>query len=370
MLNFILKQLESFPTATFTESELTRICKPTFQSFKKEKYISLIKYDPEKEPYYSSVLGDSGNERFIRKKNGRYYAYSSEDPDVDPIPVAKEDLNRYMFSLDKFFVRIRSANKIEGPLERIKGGYFYIGYKLYDACRVGLIFVPKIGDGKFVKFVGLKKLCKDDDILVVFTPASKIDGIMMNFNLQNCKIVPATLASSLDSKTFKLPIEKLISGVQESQAEITELDKKKDKDYKAHDYKCYDKVHIPARVPLKRSNEIEVNGHTIRIGDSLFKLFLRFAVELKKKQDGWVNRHALGSEGIIGDVDKFQVYSNLRTALRGSLLKKDGQDFIEADGSKRYRISTHPDFITYDRKKLLNHPDSSIRELAKKLPRK
>jgi len=31
-------------------------------------------------------------------------------------------------------------------------------------------------------------------------------------------------------------------------------------------------------------------------------------------------------------------------------------------------ISTHPNFITYDKKKLLAHQDHHIRELAKKLP--
>jgi hypothetical protein len=76
----------------------------------------------------------------------------------------------------------------------------------------------------------------------------------------------------------------------------------------------------------------------------------------------------LESEGIITDPLKYRVYSNLRTALEGSLLEKDGQKFIQSDGSKKYRISTHPDFITYDKKKLLMHQVNDIRELAKKLP--
>lgn len=91
-------------------------------------------------------------------------------------------------------------------------------------------------------------------------------------------------------------------------------------------------------------------------------------VELKKGKGGWVNIYTLESEGIITDAMKYQIYSNLRTAIKGSLLKKDGQKFIESDGSKSYRISTHPDFVTYDRKKLINHPDPDIVKLAKQLP--
>jgi len=46
---------------------------------------------------------------------------------------------------------------------------------------------------------------------------------------------------------------------------------------------------------------------------------------------------------------------------------KDRQKFIQNDGSKNYRISAHPDFVTYDKERLLNHPDPDIRGLAKRL---
>lgn len=55
--------------------------------------------------------------------------------------------------------------------------------------------------------------------------------------------------------------------------------------------------------------------------------------------------------------------------IKGSLLGKDGLKFIEGSGSKQYRISTHPDFITFDRKNLLKHASASVQALAKGLPR-
>ncbi len=83
-----------------------------------------------------------------------------------------------------------------------------------------------------------------------------------------------------------------------------------------------------------------VNGNEIKMGDPLFILILAVW--------GWVNIYTLTSGGVITDVLKYQIYSNLRTALEGSLLDKDG--------------------VTYDKKKLLAHQDRHIRELAKKLP--
>jgi len=150
---------------------------------------------------------------------------------------------------------------------------------------------------------------------------------------------------------------------------VSALSPGQEKDYKRFDYMCRDQVHVLGTRPMKRSNIIDVNGHRVRIGDSLLKLFLRLVVELKKKKGGWVNIHTLEEEGLIGDPLTYQRYSNLRKALEGSLLLKNGQNFIESDGSKSYRISTHPDFITYDKKKLAKqHPDPDINEIAKKLP--
>ena len=136
-----------------------------------------------------------------------------------------------------------------------------------------------------------------------------------------------------------------------------ELTEKQSLDYKKFEYQCQDKVDIPGKIRMKRNNRIVVNGNDIDIGDSLFHRFLRLVVELKKGKGGWVI------------IDKnYQAYGNLRNALKGSLLEKGRQRFIENDGSKNYRISTHPDFVTYDKEKLLNHQDLQVRKLTEELP--
>jgi len=93
---------------------------------------------------------------------------------------------------------------------------------------------------------------------------------------------------------------------------------------------------------------------------------MRLVVELKKGKGGWVNTADLMAEGFINDTMLHQPYSNLRNKLEGSLKEKDGQKFIESDGSKNYRLSTHPDFVTFDRKKLITHPDPDMVNLVSK----
>lgn len=354
MLNFIFKNIECIPTASFTETELVGISRSSFNTLTKQKCLSRIKYDIEKEPYF---LAD--DEKFVRKQNGRYLAYSVESPDVSPVELKESDLKRYQLALPAFFEKIRSANNIEGKFHEIRSGYYYIGYKIFDSFRVGFVFAPKIKDGKLVEFTGLKELCKDDKVLVVFTPFTKIENIELNYTLSKCMIATASLVSVLNSKTYKLPVDSLIKEFIKDSGQVTEITDKQKKDYEAHEYKCYDKVYIPGSVPMRRSNLVDFNGHMVRIPDSQFKLFIEFAVELKKKKGGWVTKHI--------DAGKYQPFSNLRKTIEGSLLNKNGADFIQCDGSKRYRISAHPDFVTYNKKALLKHPDSTVQGLAKQL---
>jgi len=168
-----------------------------------------------------------------------------------------------------------------------------------------------------------------------------------------------------NSKRYK--IENIIS-IEETRKNKKKITDKQNKDYKKYEYKCKDQIYIPGTSSFYRSNEIIVNRNKINIGDSLFLLLLCLSIELKKGEGGWVNIHSLYEEHIIADPDKYQIYSNLRTVLKGSLIDKNAKKFIENDGSKNYRISTHPDFITYNKEKLRSHKDTQIRKLAEESP--
>lgn len=223
----------------------------------------------------------------------------------------------------------------------MKNGYFYIANKTHNGKKIGLIFVLNIGDGRLLKLSTLKYICKDNSILVVFTPASSDETGILAKRLKREKFVHKTF----DAQICRL-LGEIISGMLKPDIGmdlvIRELTEKQNKDYKNFEYKCYDKIYIPGTIPMKRSNEVEVNSHKIKLGDSVFKLFLRLVLELKKEKQGWVNRHSLGSDSIIADVEKFQIYSNLRMALQGSLLDKDGQKFIENNGSNSIAYRSTP----------------------------
>lgn len=374
MIKYLLEEIEKSPNPVFSKRELLSISEEGFQDLTKRRILT----------YFRPSEGDLEKVRLPRcqhgcsltivETDGELEAVCLQHPEEDPIRIEKDDLSRYALSVDNLLSEIVSANRINGKLHRLGGDCFYIGHKTYNSNRVGFIFIQTIGKGKLLKVSGLRHLCKDDVILVVFTPVSQTEDVALKNVFRQDRIVQTSFAASLNPQTFELPIDKLVSGLLKTkvgkEATITELSERQKEDYKRFEYQCYDKVHIPGTVPMKRSNEIVVNGNKVKLGDSIFGLFLRFVGELKRRKGGWVNIYSLEEEGIVTDPHKYQIYSNLRTVLEGSLLDKDGQKFIQNDGSKNYRTSIHPDFVTYDRGKLVNHPDPRVREIAEKLPQR
>jgi hypothetical protein len=183
------------------------------------------------------------------------------------------------------------------------------------------------------------------------------------------KVVHASLAEIVDRRTFTLPLDELVGPLLPdsipgplSAQEITE---EQQRDYECCKYLCRDRIHIPGDVPSPRNNLVLINGKAINLPDAAFSLFFRLAIELWQDRNGWIEAPILWEEGIIPDPEKHQPFSNLRKLLAEHLDSKDGKQFVENDGAKRYRLSTHPDFITCDWEKLKDHADDRIRRIAR-----
>jgi hypothetical protein len=369
VIRFLLEEIEKSPNPLFCKKELISLSEDEFRILIGKKILIYVNPQDHNIQKLRCPRCQHGCGLTVLKSGEGYEAVCLEHPEEDPIPVSVDDLSRYRLSVDKLLFELRSANRIEGDLNRIRGGYYYVGYKSYNDNRVGFVFIQDIGQTDIVNLSGLKHFCKDDDILVVLTSVSGISDVILRRHLANEQIVQISLAASINSHTFELPIREHVSRLlKPKDAYLAELSAKQKRDYENFEYLCYDKIHIRGMTPKKRSNLIVINGTVTSLGDSLFRLFLRLVLELKKKNGGWIDRYTMESEGIVPDAESFQPYSNLRDKIRGGLIEMDGLRFIESDGSKNYRLSIHPDFITYDKKKLRNHPDNSVREISKKLP--
>jgi hypothetical protein len=171
LFRYILEHIESSPDTVFTEAELNCISRDSFQKLKKQKYLQYVQYDPEKEPYYSSGPGDSDNERFVRKINGQYYAYSSEDSDIDRIPLTKEDITRWSFNISTLLKEIKAKNRLSKGIDNISPRIFFIGDKKVVDKKVG-VFLGLFADNKQAEseLLSLKSKVSQFDIILVLCP--------------------------------------------------------------------------------------------------------------------------------------------------------------------------------------------------------
>lgn len=157
----------------------------------------------------------------------------------------------------------------------------------------------------------------------------------------------------------------------ELRSDRKELSEEQERDYKKYKYKCYYKINIIRKdEDSKKENYIEIDDNGIELGKHNFILFVKLAIELTRNNEGWVN-----IESFVRKIDlTFTGIAQLIGRLRENLMKIRALDnnivkrLIENKKIGLYRISTHPDFITYNKKKLLNHQDSQIRKLAEELP--
>jgi len=217
----------------------------------------------------------------------------------------------------------------------------------------------------------LRGLTPDDDILVVLTPSSLLDDLVLKNAFLHKKIIQISLAESMNLKTFVLPLKKHLSSVlglpTDDDTAITEFTAEQKGDYLQYRYLCHDRLHIPGETTDKGKNIVKLNNAEVTIEEANFLVLLRFVVELKNNKEGWVSRSTVYEDGIIPDPNMSQHFSRLRRELEVSLIDGDGMKFIQNMRQKGYRISTHPDFVTYDKRKLLKHESNRIVEIAERL---
>lgn len=356
LTRYLLKRFEASPYAKFYESELTSISSSGFPVLKKRKSLLFDQYDFEQESYFDK----EGNERFVRKVNGRWIATSTEDSEISPLYLKEQALNRYIFDVQPLLTEINTKNNLSKRINSVTSRIWFIGETTVIQNSVG-IFLAFISDDEQAEaeLLGLKaKIGKVDGVLVLCpTYQIKSQDILNKLTAQN--IVCLTFNEAFKQNYViefsrvrfdqpSAPLKPKLSGQQ-----IT--------DYSKHQYLCYDTLHILGSAPMKRSNDLQVNGHAIKIPDKAFGLLLELVVELKRGKGGWLTK--------VVQAGKYQPFDRLRKPLEGSLLERDAKKFIENNASKQYRISTHPDFVTYDRNVLLKHTLKEVQDMAKKLPK-
>jgi len=146
MIRYLLKELEKSRSPVFSRKELVDISRTGFEDLCRQQV--LVYFRPSEKELENLRLPrcQHGCNLAVVEIDGEIEAVCLDHPEEDPIPIDRDDLSRYSFSVDRFLFKVRTANCIEGEFQRIVGGYFYLGRKFYNDMQVGFIFISAAHD--------------------------------------------------------------------------------------------------------------------------------------------------------------------------------------------------------------------------------
>lgn len=204
MIKFLLQELEKVPQPIFSKNELLAIseeqfrdlCKKKVLVFQRPKDSSIDKIHYPRCPHgcYLSVM----------EFNGRLEAVCEDHPEEDPIPISEDHLLRYAFSVENLLKLIAQVNELQGSLQEIEGGFFYMGWKKLRGVKSSFFMMLSPQKLKVLTIEGIKSIYGKDNISIILSPITRIGHSKFGIETTQGEIIFSTLNEWLDPNNLSL----------------------------------------------------------------------------------------------------------------------------------------------------------------------
>jgi hypothetical protein len=288
MIEFLLAELEKSPKPVFSKNELIGISENQFQDLYKKKILEFHRpknTGPEK---IQHPRCPHGCYLTVIEHEEELEAFCDDHPEEGTIAVSENDLLRYTFSVENLLKLIAQTNELSGSLQEIDGGFLHFGHKKMKGKQVGFVFIHNLKAIRQTELIGLRNICKSDELVIVFTPISFVEDLQLKSILSAKNIGLTSLSESIDLHSLKLVDEAVLLKTTEVIKTISELDfqlipKKHDVWFKEkfydlteqqfkvveYLYECYE-----AGEPLQRNKDvIKYSLHRDYFGTDLHSIF-------------------------------------------------------------------------------------------------
>lgn len=347
LFTFLLKNIEASPDATFYESELTHYSKSAFEILRKQKYLRWVAYDPEKEPYYSSRLGDSGNERFIRRSNGKIYAYSTEDSGLVRLELKEEDINRWVFDVQTLIQSIKKANSLSCQVNKMDDRIYFMGEFDSGARQFG-VYLGLFGDEDQAKsLIGLRQRIKQYEYVLVLCPTFEIADQGLVSLLEKQKVFCSPFHTIFKEESFQIDFNRIKSPEKiEKAVAVPELNATEKRKY-AKDYPRKDVIQFIDKEMGARSYAVLINGRELQLQYSILGLLLYLALAVKQERDtGWVSYDSVEKEKLVRSRPHFhRSMSELSGKINPFVEPNEVKIIQNIKRRSMYRLTTMPSRI-------------------------
>ena len=361
MIDWVLREMENWPTCQFYQKQLEAIDVASFNKLKSE---GLLLYVPPNEQ--SESYGFQQREPLtVMKIHGNLYGVNEQDPEADPIPLSRMDLIRYRFSLERFSSMLRAANNLRGSQGPLDERLFVIGNAQVYGRKIThvLAFLDSDRTAKNTLMTLRSQLSPDTGVVAVVTPDFTVESESLRAQLARLDIYRVPIA---DMETLKIDISELDASLLSS-PQFTLLPPEQKYQAARYGYKIEVPIFITGEQDKWNTTIVTINGLNVRLGDSPFLVFLRLFIQLLRNPNGAISKKALinGGYAKFGREDK--VISELRKTLNSALKGHSAHELIESCERGAIRLSIHPQLAQYNRDKLMRHRNQKVRRLATQL---
>lgn len=372
MIAWMFNRMEKSPASLFRRAELLDKSKSLFKKLRRDGLLLFVQPD-ERGMSYPCNVRDCGNgcPMDVLEMNGKYFAVCPEDDKIVPRALTADDIARYRFDLEAVAGRFREDNSLGGCASRLDQRLYYLGEANAGGMTLGIVLAffpaPRAAVKSLLALPNMVS-CRYDRLLIVL-PSLEISSQADLLLLEKLNIFPVKLN---EKDPFKIDISPALRKPTEKPLEIV-LTPAEEKEFSARQFKSRLTIEITGEIEKRSTNILRVDGAKVTLGDTPFALFLRLVVELIKGGDGCIykgdSEHGGGliDEGFIKPASVDQDIRRLREPFIPALKGLPPTKFIEVFKHKHIRLSTHPRYILYDKKRLLLHEHRDVRRLAKEL---
>jgi len=360
MIPWLLSNLQRGPDHSFYEWELKMHC-DEFQDLR-DSGLMMRDLEAEQSEFYCDRWG---HRLELVRMDGGIFGIDAQDPDEPIFELDSRELVRYRFNHDRWQRAVREANDLNGVTSRLERHLFFLGEKVDAGSTLGFV-VGFFNQREMALNLLLSlpdRLPSRYDAIVVTTPFSTP---VTQQDIANLERLGVYLVPPLNHETLLIECPRLQVKRREEVRRVV-LSPAQKADYDRYEYKCQLPIELTGKINNSGNNVVLVGDTPVEIGDVPFRLFLRLVVELHRNKLGVVPKFDLRSEGYFGEGTDDQSINRLRNCFVRALGDLDPKHFIERYRPKTLRVSVHPDLLTWDTEKLLEHDDCRVKALIQQL---
>jgi hypothetical protein len=358
MNEWLRDYLGASPDQRFYEWDLLMNC-PDFEALRAEGLL-IRDLEAEKSDFLVTRWGRCLD---LIRMDGVIFGVDTEDCEDRYVEVDPRELIQYRFNWEPWLQRVQERNGLNGSASWLHRQLVFLGEKTEAGRKLGfLLGFFSQRDAAMDLLLSLPtRMPTGYDALVVTTLAFDRLPQQDIANLERLAIyvVPPINSETLEIAMPHLPVK---------QPPPTQVSLWPNGEGEFGQYNSQPLIYITGDRGKWNTNTVLVNGLPVRLGDSLFTLFLRLVVQTLANGRSTVTKAALRSGGYLRAGAEEQTIGHLRKAFSKALRNLGVQDLIQSSGRGAIRLSIPPARLKYNRDNLLQHGSEKIRRLAEQLP--